>query len=60
LPFKRIQRANKLGEIDLEENPAPAGLRARDEPALRSRAHFFRVHVEKCGGFVEVERIHNA
>jgi hypothetical protein len=58
LPFERIQRADKLGEIDLEENPASASLRARDETALRPRTDFFGVHVEEGRGFVEIERSH--
>ena len=56
LPPHRIQRAHELGEIDLQENPAPAGLGARDEAALRPRANFLRVHVQERGGLVEVER----
>jgi hypothetical protein len=60
LPSHRIQRAQELGEIDIEENPAAAGLRARNESALRPRPNLFRVHVQECGGFMEVERFHIA
>jgi len=56
LPSHRIQRAHELGEIDLEENPAPAGLGSRNEASLGARADFFGVHVEEGGGFVETER----
>jgi hypothetical protein len=60
LPSHRIQRAHELGEIDIEENPAAAGLRSRNESALRPRPNFFRVHMQECGGFMEVERFHIA
>ena len=58
LPSHRIQRADELSEIGLEEDPAPSGLRPRDEAALRPRADLFRVHVEECGGFIEIESLH--
>jgi hypothetical protein len=58
LPFHRIQRAHELGEIDLEENPAPAGFGSRNEPTLGARADFFGMHAEEGGGFVEIERSH--
>jgi hypothetical protein len=60
LPFDRIQRADKLGEIELEEDPAPAGLRPGDEAAFRAHADFFGMHMEECGGLVEIERFHRA
>jgi hypothetical protein len=60
LPFERIQRADKLGEIDFQENPAPASLGPGDESAFRPRADFLGMHMEKCGGFVQVERFHRA
>jgi hypothetical protein len=57
LPFHRIQRAHELGEIDLEENPAPASLGSRNEATFGARADFFWVHVKKCRGLVEIERL---
>lgn len=56
LPPDRIQRANKAGEIDLEEHPAPARLCARDQPALGTRADLLGVHVQESRGFLEVQR----
>lgn len=56
LPPHRIQRAQELGEIGLEENPAAAGLGTGDEAALRPRADFFGVHPQERGGLVEIER----
>lgn len=56
LPPDRIQRANKAGEIDLEEYPATARLRAWDQPALGSRPDLLRVHVEEGRGFLEIQR----
>ena len=56
LPPDRIQRAYKAGEIDVEEHPAPARLRARDQPALGARPDLLRVHVEEGRGFLEIQR----
>jgi hypothetical protein len=56
LPPNRIQRADKAGEIDLEEYPPPACLGARDDPALRARANLLGVHVQEGRGFLEVQR----
>ena len=56
LPPTRIQRADKAGEIDLQEHPTPARLRARDDPALGARANLLRVHVQEGRGFREVQR----
>ena len=56
LPSYRIQRANKAGEVDLEEHPPPPHLRARDGPALGARADLLGVHVQKGRGFLEVQR----
>jgi hypothetical protein len=56
LPFERIQRADKLGEIDFQENPAPSGLGTRNQATFGARTNFFGVHVQKCGGFVQIER----
>jgi hypothetical protein len=60
LPPHRIQRPQELGEIDIEENPAAAGLRAGNESALRPRPNFFGVHMQEGRGFMEVERFHIA
>ena len=59
LPPHRIQRAYELSEISLEEYPAPASLRSRDQAALCARADFLRMHVQKGGGFVEIEGSHD-
>ena len=56
LPPNRIQRADKTGEIDLEEHPAPARLRARDDPALGARADLLGMHVQEGRGFLEIQR----
>jgi hypothetical protein len=56
LPPDRIQRADKAGEIDLEEHPAPARLRARDDPALGAHADLLGVHVQEGSGLLEVQR----
>lgn len=56
LPSHRIQRAQELGEIGLEENPAAAGFRAGDEAALRPGTDFLRVHAQELGCLVEAER----
>ena len=56
LPSHRIQRAQEIGEIGLEENPAAAGLGTGDETALRPSADFLGVHAQERGGLVEVER----
>jgi hypothetical protein len=58
LPPHRIQRAYELSEIGLEEDPATTGLGSRDEATLRPPTDLFRVHVEKRGGFVEIEGFH--
>jgi len=60
LPPHRIQRAQELGEIDIEENPAATGLRAGNESALGARSNFLRMHVQESSGFIEVERFHIA
>jgi hypothetical protein len=59
LPPHRIQRAYELSEISLEEYPAPASLRSRDQAALRARANFLRMHVQKGGSLVEIESSHD-
>jgi hypothetical protein len=56
LPSHRIQRADKTGEIDLEEHPAPTRLGAGDEPALGARANLLRVHVQEGRGALKVKR----
>ena len=56
LPPHRIQRAQELGEIGLEENPAAAGLGTGDEAALGAGANFLGMHVQERGGLIEVER----
>lgn len=56
LPPHRIQRAQEIGEIGLEENPAAAGLGAGDEAALGAGANFFGMHAKERGGLVEGER----
>ena len=58
LPLHRIQRAYEVSEIGLEEHPAPAGFRSGDEAALRPGANLFGVHVEKSGGFIQIEGLH--
>jgi hypothetical protein len=60
LPPHRIQRAHKVGEIGLEENPAAARLCSGDEAALCAGANFFWMHVQKGGGFVEIEGSHDS
>ncbi len=56
LPPHRIQRAQELGQIGLEENPAAAGFGTGDQAALHPGADFFGVHAQERGGLVEVER----
>lgn len=56
LPPTRIQRADELGEIDLEEDPATAGLCAGDQAPFGAGADFFGVHVEEVGSFVQSQR----
>ena len=56
LPPNRIQRADKAGEIDLQEYPAPARLCARDDSALGARANLLGVHVQEGRRFLEVQR----
>lgn len=56
LPSHRIQRAQEIGEIGLEENPAAAGLGTGDQAALGPGADFFGVHPKERGGLVDVER----
>ena len=56
LPPNRIQRADKAGEIDLQEHPTPARLCTGDDPALGARANFLGVHVQEGRGFHEVQR----
>jgi len=56
LPSHRIQRAQEVGEIGFEENPAAAGLGTGDEAALRPGADLLGVHAQERGGLVEVER----
>jgi hypothetical protein len=58
LPPHRIQRANELSEIGLEEHPAASGLGSRDEAAPGARPDFLGVHVEKDRGFVEIDSLH--
>lgn len=60
LPPHRIQRAQELGEIGLEENPAAAGLGAGDEAALGAGADFLGVHAQERGGLDEVEGSYGA
>jgi len=54
LPPYRIQRADKTGEIDLEEHPATACLGTGDQPALGARADLLGVHVQEGRGALEV------
>ena len=56
LPPHRIQRAQELGEIGFQENPAAARLGAGDETALRPGADFLGVHAKERGGLLEGER----
>ena len=56
LPSHSIQRAQELGEIGFEENPAAAGLGTGDEAALGPGADFLGMHAQERGGLVEVER----
>jgi hypothetical protein len=56
LPPDRIQRADKAGEIDLQEHPAPARFGARDDPSLGARADLLGVHMKEGRGFLEVQR----
>jgi len=60
LPFHRIQRAQKVGEIVLEKNPGAAWLGAGDKAAFGSSADFLRVHAQEGGRLVEIERFHGA
>ena len=53
LPSHRIQRAHEVGEIALEEDPAPTRLGPGDEATLGPRANFLRVHVQEGGGFIK-------
>jgi hypothetical protein len=59
LPFHRIQRAHKLGEIDLEKNPAPTGLGSRNETALGASADLFGMHMKERGGLSKIESFHH-
>ena len=56
LPPHRIQRAQEISEIGLQENPAAAGLGTGDQAALRPGADFLGVHAQESGGLVEIER----
>lgn len=56
LPSHRIQRAQEVGEIGLEKNPAAAGLGTGDEAPLRPSADFLGMHAQERGGLVEIER----
>ena len=56
LPPNRIQRADKAGEIDLQEHPTPARLCTGDDPALGARANLFGVHVQEGRRFLKVQR----
>jgi hypothetical protein len=58
LPPHRIQRADELSEIALQEDPATTSLGSGNEAALRARANFLRVHAEKAGGLVEIKGSH--
>jgi hypothetical protein len=55
LPSHRIQRAHELDEVDLQEDPSPAGFRYRNEAALRTGPYFLRMHVQESGGFIKSE-----
>jgi hypothetical protein len=56
----RIQRAHELGEVGVEEDPAPTCLGAWNEGALGSHANLLRVHVQEGGGLIEGERPYRA
>ena len=56
LPPNKIQRADKAGEIDLQEHPPPPRLRARDDPALGASADLLGVHVQEGRCLLEVQR----
>jgi hypothetical protein len=58
LPPHRIQRAYKVSEVGLEEHPAASGLGSRDEATPGARPDLLGVHVEKSGGFIEIECLH--
>jgi hypothetical protein len=58
LPGGRIERAEIGGKVLLEEDPALAGLRAREQSGARPLEHRHRVHVEECRRLREVERAH--
>ena len=57
-----LWRLQKLGDRlrRIWQDAAPAGLRSRDQAALCARANFLRMHVQKGGGFVEIEGSHDS
>jgi hypothetical protein len=55
LPFHRIQRAHELSEVDLEEDPAAAGLGAGNQPALGACANFLRMHMQEGSGLIDAQ-----
>lgn len=50
--------AHIFGKVVIDKNPCFARLRAGQQTQLGAAAHFLRVHVEKCGGLCQVERVH--
>ncbi|HZT01910.1 MAG TPA: hypothetical protein VFA39_06575 [Steroidobacteraceae bacterium] len=60
LPFHRIQRAQKVGEIVLEKNPGATGLGSGDEATFGSSADFLGVHAQEGGRLIEIECFHGA
>jgi len=60
LPRRRVERAQIVGKIGLEEHPALARLGGRHQAEASPAAHFLRMHPKKGGSFMQSERLHVA
>jgi len=60
LPSRRIERAQIVGKIGLDEHPALARLCGRHQAEASSTADLLRMHPKKGGGLMQSKRLHVA
>jgi len=58
LPRRTVQRPQVVGKVGFEEAPELAGLGAGQDAGFRQTSHRLRVHLQKSGGFIEVQGVH--
>jgi hypothetical protein len=58
LPRRSIERAQVLGKIDFEKNPAFAHLGAGRDTSLCAPAQFLRMHLQEVRSLEKGKRLH--